>query len=152
MAIRKIVNVGDDILRKTAKKVCYFDEKLSELLEDMAQTMYLNEGVGLAAPQVGILKRVAVVDTGVKGSRLFEFVNPEIVFSSGRETGPEGCLSIPGVKGNVCRPGKITVRAFDRFGAEFTLDASGFLARAICHEIDHLDGILFTDKLENSKK
>lgn len=152
MAIRKIVNVGDDILRKKSREVCSFDKKLAELLGDMAQTMYLNDGVGLAAPQVGILKRVAVVDIGDEGNGLIEFVNPEIVFSSGSEVGSEGCLSIPGAKGNVCRPSKIIVRAFDRSGAEFTLEACGFLARAVCHELDHLDGILFTDKLESSKK
>lgn len=151
MAIRKIVNVGDDVLRKNAREVSSFDEKLHQLLDDMAETMYVNDGVGLAAPQVGVLKRVAVVDIGKKGDGLFEFINPKIISSEGQDIGIEGCLSVPGASGNVCRPKKITVEAFDRFGNKFTLEASNFFARAICHEIDHLNGVLFIDKLENKR-
>ena len=148
MAIRKIVELGDEKLRKHAKPVEKFDLRLRILLKDMADTMYKANGVGLAAPQVGILRRAVVVDVGNEESRLFELVNPEIIAFEGEQEGPEGCLSIPGRSGIVKRPNKVTVRAQDSRGNPIEITAEGFLARAFCHEIDHLDGILYIDKME----
>ncbi len=148
MAIRKIVELGDEKLRKHAKPVEKFDLRLRILLKDMADTMYKANGVGLAAPQVGILRRAVVVDVGDEESRLFELVNPEIIAFEGEQEGPEGCLSIPGRSGIVKRPNKVTVRAQDSRGNPMEITAEGFLARAFCHEIDHLDGILYIDKIE----
>lgn len=148
MAIRKIVEIGDEKLRKHAKPVEKFDLRLRVLLKDMADTMYKANGVGLAAPQVGILRRAVVVDVGEEKAQLIELVNPEIVASEGEQEGPEGCLSIPGRSGIVKRPDKVTVRAQDSHGNPFEMTAEGFLARAFCHEIDHLDGILYVDKME----
>ena len=148
MAIRKIVELGDEKLRKHAKPVEKFDLRLRILLKDMADTMYKASGVGLAAPQVGILRRAVVVDVGDEESRLFELVNPEIIAFEGEQEGPEGCLSIPGRSGIVKRPNKVTVRAQDGRGNPMEITAEGFLARAFCHEIDHLDGILYIDKME----
>ena len=148
MAIRKIVELGDEKLRKHAKPVEKFDLRLRILLKDMADTMYKANGVGLAAPQVGILRRVVVVDIGTEESQLFELVNPEIVSCEGEQEGPEGCLSIPGRSGIVKRPNKVTVRAQDGHGNPLEITAEGFLARAFCHEIDHLNGILYIDKME----
>ena len=148
MAIRKIVELGDEKLRKHAKPVEKFDLRLRILLKDMADTMYKASGVGLAAPQVGILRRAVVVDVGNEESRLFELVNPEIIAFEGEQEGPEGCLSIPGRSGIVKRPNKVTVRAQDSRGNPMEITAEGFLARAFCHEIDHLDGILYIDKME----
>ena len=148
MAIRKIVELGDEKLRKHAKPVEKFDLRLRILLKDMADTMYKASGVGLAAPQVGILRRAVVVDVGNEESRLFELVNPEIIAFEGEQEGPEGCLSIPGRSGIVKRPNKVTVRAQDSRGNPIEITAEGFLARAFCHEIDHLDGILYIDKME----
>lgn len=145
MAIRKIVEIGDEKLRKQAKKVEKFDLRLKILLKDMADTMYKAEGVGLAAPQVGILRRVVVVDVG---EGLLELVNPEIIDSEGSECGPEGCLSVPGRSGLVIRPTKVTVRAQDAKGEFFEVTGEGYLARAFCHEIDHLNGVLYVDKME----
>ena len=148
MAIRKIVELGDEKLRKHAKPVEKFDLRLRILIKDMADTMYKANGVGLAAPQVGILRRAVVVDVGNEESRLFELVNPEIIAFEGEQEGPEGCLSIPGRSGIVKRPNKVTVRAQDSRGNPMEITAEGFLARAFCHEIDHLDGILYIDKME----
>jgi len=145
MAIRKIRKLGDEVLRKKSKKVTIFDEKLKQLLEDMAETMRWANGVGLAAPQVGILKRVVVIDVG---EGLIELVNPEIVAKEGEVLDIEGCLSIPGVTGEVARPKKVKVRAQNREGEFFEIEGEDLLARALCHEIDHLDGILFIDKAE----
>ena len=145
MATRKIVKIGEERLRKHAKTVEKFDFRLKLLLGDMADTMYKAEGVGLAAPQVGILRRAVVVDVG---DGLVELVNPEIVSSAGEQSGPEGCLSIPGRQGLVTRPETVTVRAQDRSGQPFEITGEGFFARALCHEIDHLDGILYVDKME----
>lgn len=145
MAKRNVVTIGDDILRKKCRTVESFDKKLATLLDDMAQTMYAENGVGLAGPQVGMLKRVVVVD--VDGI-LYELVNPVVVDSQGSQTGPEGCLSIPGEQGIVTRPMKVTVEAFDRNGKKFSLTGTELLARALCHEIDHLDGILYVDIAE----
>lgn len=144
MATRKIVEIGDEKLRKLAKKVEKFDLRLRILLKDMADTMYKADGVGLAAPQVGILKRAVVVDVG---EGLIELVNPEIVSAEGEQSGPEGCLSVPGRSGIVVRPERVTVRAQNAHGEPIEVTGEGFLARAFCHEIDHLDGILYVDKM-----
>lgn len=143
MAIRNIVQIGDDVLRKTSLPVIEFDDKLAELLDDMTETLYKAEGAGLAAPQVGVLKRVFVVYVD---DELFEFVNPKIVKESGVQVGDEGCLSIKGKFGTVKRFNSIEVIAYDRNGNKFRIKAKGFLARAIQHEYDHLDGILYIDK------
>lgn len=146
MATRRIVEIGDDKLRKHAKIVDKFDRRLSTLLKDMAETMYKANGVGLAAPQVGILKRVVVVDIG---EGLIEMVNPEVIHMEGEQEGPEGCLSVPGRSGIVIRPHLVTVRAQDAKGETFEITGEEFLARAFCHEIDHLDGVLYVDKMES---
>ena len=145
MAIRNIVKLGDDVLRKVCRTQMTFDEKLATTLDDMAETMYKAEGVGLAAPQIGILRRYCVVDVG---DGIIELVNPVIESMSGEQTGEEGCLSIPNRYESVTRPMTVTVRAQDRKGNSFTITAEGFKARAICHEIDHLDGILYIDKTD----
>ena len=145
MAIRKIVKLGEDeILRKHARKVDKFDKRLWTLLDDMADTMYEADGVGLAAPQVGILKRVVVVDVG---DGLLEMVNPEILSSEGEVVGVEGCLSVPGRRGTVKRPVKVLVHAQDRKGRHIEVEAEDFMATAICHELDHLDGIVYVDRM-----
>ena len=142
MAIRNIVKEGDEILRKKSRVVVKFDERLHTLLDEMAQTMYEAHGVGLAAPQVGILKRVVVIDVG---DGLIELVNPVIVEAKGKNEGSEGCLSVPGEWGIVVRPSKVKVKAQNRYGEEIILKGTDLLARAFCHEIDHLEGILFKD-------
>ena len=147
MALREIMKFGDDVLRKKCRTVTVFDEKLATLLDDMAQTLAGADGVGLAAPQVGILRRAVVIDLH-DGKNKLELVNPEIISSDGHQLGDEGCLSAPGEWGRVDRPMRVTVRAFDRTGKEITVKGDGLLARAICHEVDHLDGILFTDRIE----
>ncbi len=149
MALRNIVKIGDDVLRKICRTQMSFDEKLAQTLDDMAETMYKAEGVGLAAPQIGILRRYCVVDVG---DGIIELVNPVITEKSGSQCGNEGCLSIPDRYEEVERPMKITVRAQDRRGNNFTLSAEGFKARAICHEIDHLDGILYIDRVRKKNK
>lgn len=147
MALREIVVVGDEILRKRSREVTQFDAKVVELLEDMAETMrFEGRGIGLAAPQVGVLKRIFVVDVGDEHG-LVEFVNPEIISFEGSVIGSEGCLSVPGKSGDVERPEKIVIRAQDRGGEFFEITATGLLAVCICHENDHLDGILFIDKV-----
>lgn len=145
MAIRKIVILGeDDVLRKRSRRVDKFDKRLRTLLDDMAQTMYKADGVGLAAPQVGILKRVVTIDIG---EGLIELVNPVIVESEGAVVGAEGCLSVPGRRGTVERPERVVVQAQNRDGKEITLEAEGLLAVAMCHELDHLDGVVYVDKM-----
>ncbi|HEY8424004.1 MAG TPA: peptide deformylase [Clostridia bacterium] len=144
MALREIVKIGDEVLRLRAKEVTEFDQSLAQLIDDMAETMYHNQGVGLAAPQVSILKRVVVIDVGVG---LIELVNPKIT-----KTGPlvpceEGCLSIPGKRGKVMRPQYLTVEGFDRHGNKVKYDAEGYFAQAVAHELDHLDGVLYIDKV-----
>lgn len=145
MAIRKIVEIGDEKLRKVCKPVEKFDKRLEVLLDDMADTMYAANGVGLAGPQVGILRRVAVIDVG---DGLFKMINPEIVERDGEQSGPEGCLSVPGRSGIVTRPNVVTVKYTDENGQPVTLRAEEFFARAICHELDHLDGVLYIDKMD----
>ena len=143
MAIRNVVHVGDDVLRQKCFPVEVFDEKLHALLDDMKDTVKKEEGAGLAAPQVGILRRMAVVDVE---EGYFELINPVIVQQKGEQTGWEGCLSVRGKSGVVSRPMKVTVVYQDRFGEKQLIKAKGFFARAICHELDHLDGILYIDK------
>ena len=144
MAIREIREKGDEILYKKCKAVVKFDEKLHILLDDMYETMQSRDGVGLAAPQVGILKRSVVIDVG---DGKIELINPEIVEESGEQTGSEGCLSVPGVFGEVTRPNVVTVKAQDRNGKWFKITGKELLARAFCHEIEHLDGKLFLDRV-----
>lgn len=144
MAIRNIRIKGDEVLYKVCKPVKVFDDKLGILLDDMYETMLSKDGVGLAAPQVGILKRAVVIDTG-EGK--IELVNPEIIAESGVQEGSEGCLSVPGVYGQVQRPNVVTVKAQDRHGKFFEITGEELLARAFCHEIEHLDGKLFLDRV-----
>ena len=144
MAIREIRKKGDEILYKKSKEVKNFDNKLHILLDDMYDTMKQSDGVGLAAPQVGILKRAVVIDIG---NGKIELINPEIVEESGEQTGSEGCLSVPGVYGEVTRPNVVTVKAQDRNGKWFKLTGKELLARAICHEAEHLEGKLFLDRV-----
>ena len=144
MAIREIREKGDEILYKKCKAVVKFDEKLHILLDDMYETMQSRDGVGLAAPQVGILKRAVVIDVG---DGKIELINPERVEESGEQTGSEGCLSVPGVFGEVTRPNVVTVKAQDRNGKWFKITGKELLARAFCHEIEHLDGKLFLDRV-----
>ena len=145
MAIRKIVKLGeDDVLRKRSRKVDKFDKRLEQLLDDMADIMYEADGAGLAAPQVGILKRCVVIDAG---EGLIELVNPEILSAEGTQMCIEGCLSVPGRRGRVERPEKVIVHAQDRKGRHIELEGEGFLANAICHELDHLDGVVYVDKM-----
>lgn len=145
MAIRNIVKLGDEVLRKVCRTQMTFDERLATTLDDMAETMYKAEGVGLAAPQIGILRRYCIVDVG---DGIIELVNPVIESARGKQEGEEGCLSIPNRYESVTRPMTVTVRAQDRNGNSFTITAEGFKARALCHEIDHLDGILYIDKTD----
>lgn len=144
MAIRKIVTEEDPVLRKTSRKVERFDEKLNMLLDDMKETMYKAQGVGLAAVQVGILRRIVVLDVG---DGLLELINPEIVEESGEQEGDEGCLSLPGKWAIVKRPLKVKVRAQNRKGQWCMYAGEGLKARCFCHEIDHLDGFIFTDRM-----
>ena len=144
MAIRNIVQFGDNVLNKECRPVEKFDAKLAELLEDMKETLADANGAGLAAPQVGILRQVCVVDAG---DGPIELVNPEIIATEGEQNGAEGCLSYPGEYGLVKRPMKVTVRAQDRKGNWFERTGEGLCARAFCHEIDHLHGVLFTAKV-----
>lgn len=146
MAIRFIREEGDEILRKKSRLVTAFDDKLWTLLDDMYDTMYLANGVGLAAVQVGILKRAVVIDTREEGEKI-ELINPEIISSEGECEVSEGCLSVPNVRGYVKRPEKVVVRAQDRKGVVHQYTGEGLLAQAMCHEIEHLDGILFIDKV-----
>ena len=145
MAIRKIVTLGDEALRKECRREEKFNLRLWLLLKDMAETMYKAEGVGLAAPQVGVLRRVVVIDAG---DGLVEFINPEIIETEGEQCGREGCLSLPGRQAIVTRPRKVKVRAQDRKGEFFELEAEDLFARAICHELDHLDGRLYIDVMD----
>ena len=143
MALRKIVTEKEDLLYKKSRPVEKFNLRLHILLDDMADTMYKADGVGLAGVQVGVLRRCFIVDVG---DGLKEFVNPEILTREGEQDGLEGCLSSPGDFGMVVRPNKVTVKAQDRKGEWFTLEAEGFFARAICHEYDHLDGHIFKER------
>jgi peptide deformylase len=146
MAIRKIRTIGDEILRKHCKPVKEITPRISELIIDMFETMYESNGVGLAASQVGILKQIVVID--VDDGNQYVFINPEIIETRGSQTGPEGCLSVPGKSGTVTRPDYVRIKAYDAVMEPFELEGEGFLARAICHECDHLNGDLYVDIVE----
>lgn len=146
MAIRNIREIGDEVLTKKCKEVKEMTPRLKELIGDMLDTMYEANGVGLAAPQVGILKRIVVIDTTGEDPHIL--INPRIVESSGEQTGQEGCLSVPGKSGQVTRPNYVKVVALDVNMKEFELEGTELLARAICHELDHLDGHLYVEKVE----
>ena len=145
MAIRKILTVDEDVLHKVCKPVENFDQKLHTLLDDMRQTLIDSEGVGLAAPQVGILRRVVLVDNG---EEVLELCNPTLVETDGEQVGAEGCLSVPGKYGLVKRPYYAKVRAQDRFGEWYEAEGEDLTARCFCHELDHLDGIIYTEVME----
>ncbi len=147
MALRKIRLDGDDVLRKTCKPVEKMTPRIQTLIDDMFDTMYDANGVGLAAPQVGILKRIVVID--ICEGEAYALINPEIVEADGEQEGDEGCLSLPGLVGTVKRPQHVICKAYDRDMNEITVEGEGLLARAICHELDHLDGILYKDKAED---
>lgn len=143
MATRNIVQMGDEVLRKKCFEVTEINDKIITLLDDMKETLEKAQGAGLAAPQVGVLRRIFVVSVD---GEYYECINPEIIKTSGSQIGEEGCLSVKGKYGTVERPMKVTVKALDRNGKEFTVKAEGFMARAFCHENDHLNGILYVDK------
>lgn len=146
MAIRQIRTIGDDILRKECKPVKEMNHRTRQLIDDMFETMYEASGVGLAAPQVGILKQIVVID--VEDGNQYVLINPKILEQKGSQTGPEGCLSVPGKHGTVTRPDYVRVRALDENMEEFELEAEEFLARAVCHECAHLHGELYVDIVE----
>lgn len=146
MAIRNIRKMGDEVLNKKCKEVTEVTDRTMELIDDMFDTMYEAQGVGLAAPQVGILKRIVVVD--VTGEDPILLINPVIIESSGEQTGQEGCLSVPGKSGTVTRPNYVKVKAYDENMEPFMIEGTELLARAFCHEIDHLDGHLYVEKVE----
>ncbi len=149
MAIRNVLKMGDPVLNKKSKTVTDFNERLHTLLDDMAETMYAEDGVGLAAPQVGILRRVLVVDIG---EGLIELINPAIIESTGEQTDIEGCLSVQDFVGKVTRPQYVKIQAQNRHGENLVIEAEDFLARAFCHEMDHLEGILFVERVEKGEK
>jgi len=146
MAIRNIREMGDEVLNKRCKEVTELTDRTRELIDDMFDTMYEAQGVGLAAPQVGILKRIVVVD--VTGEDPILLINPVILETSGEQTGHEGCLSVPGKSGMVTRPNYVKVKAYDEDMKPFIIEGTELLARAFCHEIDHLDGHLYVEKVE----
>lgn len=151
MAKLKIIKIGDPVLRSVCRPVDKITPRTLQLIDDMVQTMRAADGVGLAAPQVGILRRIAVIETPEEG--LFELINPKIIAFAGEQRTEEGCLSIPGKYGVTVRPMHVTVRALNRKGEEIEINGSGLLAKALCHEIDHLDGKLYVDcaiKMENA--
>ncbi|MCX4315432.1 MAG: peptide deformylase [Lachnospiraceae bacterium] len=148
MALRTIRIIGDEILTKKAKLVTEMTPKLEELIEDMLDTMYEANGVGLAAPQVGVLKRIVVIDVSEEGDEPIILINPEILETSGEQTGGEGCLSVPGKNGQVTRPNYAKVKALDEGMEEIFVEGEGLLARALLHEIDHLEGHLYVEKVE----
>jgi peptide deformylase len=145
MAIRNIRMIGDSVLTKKSREVTEMTPRIKELIEDMFETMYEEMGVGLAAPQVGVLKRIVVIDVDRENPRAF--INPVIIESSGEQIGEEGCLSVPNKYGQVKRPSYVKVRAFDENMKEFELEATDYFARAVCHELDHLDGKLYVDQV-----
>lgn len=148
MALREIRKEGDEILRKKSREVEVIDDKIRQLLQDMDETMHSANGVGLSAVQVGILKRVVVIDVNYDGSPTLKLINPVIVKTKGKQECQEGCLSFPNKFAKVVRPDEVTVKALNENGKEITIKAKDLLAEAICHELDHLDGILFVDRME----
>lgn len=151
MAIRNIRVDDDPILRKTSREVTEFNDRLFDLLDDMRETMYKSGGVGLAGPQVGVLRRVVVMDVSEDRNDYIELINPEIISTEGEQTGVEGCLSLPGLQGTVTRPNVVKVKALNRDGKWCIYKGEGLKARCFCHEIDHLDGILYKDKLDEGE-
>ena len=147
MALRNILTQENPRLRKNSKDVKEINDRILQLLDDMAETMYQAQGVGLAAPQVGVLKKVVVIDVSETRDQLIELINPEIIYTEGEVKDTEGCLSVPDKTGIVARPQKVKVKALNRKGEEVEYEGEDLLARAFCHEIDHLVGILFTDKM-----
>ena len=152
MAIRNIREVGDNVLTKVCREVKEIDDKILTLIEDMIDTMYEANGVGLAAPQVGVLKRVVVIDVSEEGDDPIILINPEIIQTDGQQIGDEGCLSIPGKLGIVARPNYVKVKAYNEKMEQFEIEGTELLARALCHEIDHLNGILYTEKVQGELK
>ena len=148
MALRKILTDKEPALHKVCKPVTDFDAKLHKLLDDMTETLIESGGVGLAAPQVGILRRLFLVDIGAEENEIVEFINPEIIETDGEQVGPEGCLSVPGKYGLVKRPYYAKVRAQDRNGDWYEAEGEEIIARCFCHELDHLDGIVYTEVME----
>ena len=148
MGLRKILTDKDPALHKVCKKVENFDSKLFKLLDDMRDTLIESGGVGLAAPQVGILRRVVLVDVGMEDNEIVEFINPEMIETDGEQYGAEGCLSVPGKYGLVKRPYYAKVRAQDRNGDWFEAEGEELIARCFCHELDHLDGIVYTEVMD----
>lgn len=146
MAIRKIIQLGDETLRKKSFPVTEINNKIIQLLDDMKDTLDKAQGAGLAAVQVGVLRRIFIVDVE---EGYFEFINPEIISKKGEQYGVEGCLSVKGKWGDVKRPKEVVIKAQDRTGKYFTIKANDFFAKAICHEYDHLDGIVYVDKADN---
>ena len=147
MALRQIREAGDDILRKKSRTVEKIDERIIEILEDMHETLKKSDdGIGLAAPQVGILKRLVVIDLTIEDGEIYKLINPVIVKSKGEQICREGCLSVPGVLGDVIRPKEVVVEALNEKGEKIKIKAKDLLAVVLCHEIDHLDGVLFIDK------
>lgn len=145
MSQRFVVQVGEPVLREKCKPVKKFDKELWELLDDMKATVRAEYGAGLAAPQIGLAQRVVVIDVE---EGFFELINPTIIYRKGTQTGPEGCLSVKGKQGTVTRPQKVKAEYYDRHGKKHKLTAEGFFARAVCHELDHLDGVLYIDKAD----
>ena len=152
--LRPIVRYGEDVLQRPAEPVTVFDAELDRLIDDMIDTMYAAPGIGLAAPQIGVAKRVCVIDlsVGKKGGDLIVLINPEFVARDGMQLEDEGCLSLPGFNAIVPRPSKATVRGLDRTGQPRVIEGTGLLARALQHEIDHLDGVLFLERLRGLKR
>lgn len=148
MAIRNIREVGDKVLTKVSKEIKEVDSKILTLIDDMLDTMYDAGGVGLAAPQVGVLKRLVVIDVSEEGDQPIILINPEIIETDGEQTGDEGCLSLPGKVGTVTRPNHVKVKAYNEKMEEYTIEGTELLARAFCHEIDHLNGILYPERAE----
>ena len=147
MALRQIREVGDDLLRKKSRPVEVIDEKILELIEDMHETLKKsNDGIGLAAPQIGVLKRIIVIDLSAEDGDVYKLINPVIVKQKGEQVCREGCLSVPGMLGDVIRPKEVVVEALDEKGNKVRIKATDLLAIVLCHEIDHLDGVLFIDK------
>ena len=148
MALRTIREYGDDVLEKKCKTVKEITPRIKELVQDMLETMYNANGVGLAAPQVGILKRIVVIDVSPEADQPLVMINPEILETDGEQTGYEGCLSLPGKSGVVTRPNYVKAKATDLDGTEYIIEGEELLARAICHELDHLDGHMYVEKVE----
>lgn len=148
MGIRKIRKIGDDILTKRSREVKEMDHRTATLIDDMLDTMYEAEGVGLAAPQVGILKRIVVIDVSAEANQPIVLINPKILEMSGEQTGDEACLSVPGKAGQVTRPNYVKVRAKNREMQEIEVEGTELLARALCHELDHLEGMLYVERVK----